>query len=204
MNDYQTVDGEFQTKYEILRSVFICTTKGISSFDEGMEFCREVSKKYNNATHNCYAIITFDSQKFSDDGEPQGTAGQPIIQVLKNNNLVNIACVVTRYFGGIKLGAGGLVGAYTKSVADCLKEAKIVTKTKSVQGKLILDYNEFSLFNKYIQSNNFMIIDTKYHDIVELTFAVPIQKKLAVEEKVASITAGKKQIEWLNEDYYVY
>lgn len=204
MNNYQTVDGEFQTKYEILRSVFICTTKGINSFDEGMDFFREISKKYSNATHNCYAILTSDSQKFSDDGEPQGTAGQPILQVIKNNNLINIACVVTRYFGGVKLGAGGLVSAYTKSCADCIKEAKIITKTKSLQGKIILDYNEFSIFNKYIQSNNFILQDAIYHDLVELKFAVPILEKQNVEDMASSITSGKKQIEWIGENYFTY
>ncbi|NLL56339.1 MAG: YigZ family protein [Clostridiales bacterium] len=204
MNEYLTIDSECQTTYEILRSVFLCTIKGIDSFDEGLEFCRHVAKKYTTATHNCYAIITFDSQKFSDDGEPQGTAGQPILQVLKNNSLYNVACVVTRYFGGIKLGAGGLVSAYTKSVTECLKNAKVIKKVKSYQGKLILDYNEFAQFNNYLLSNNYIITNAVYHDTVEIDFAVPTNVKQAVQDMVSSITAGKKSIDWIGQNYFVY
>lgn len=204
MKDYQTVDGEFQIKYEILHSVFICTLMGIESFEQGIDFCRKVSKKYSDATHNCYAVITNDSQKCSDDGEPQGTAGQPILQVIKNNRLINVACVVTRYFGGIKLGAGGLVQAYTKSVADCIKESKIVIKTLSFIGKLSLDYNEYSLFNGFIKSNNFLITSTEYGDLVEVTFALPVDKKQLFDDTIAKLTSGKKQIEYITEDYFIF
>ncbi|HKL74197.1 MAG TPA: YigZ family protein [Clostridia bacterium] len=204
MSNYKTVQGEFQTKYEILRSVFICTTKGVESFEQGIEFYREIAKKYSNATHNCYALTTCDSQKFSDDGEPQGTAGQPILQVIKNNNLINVVCVVTRYFGGIKLGTGGLVSAYTKSVADCLKEATIVTKTKSLEGKIVLDYNEFSAVNNYIKSNNFIVLDTVYNDLVELSIALPYCAKQEFNDTISRITAGKKEIEYIKETYHVY
>lgn len=203
--DYQTIDGEYQAKYEILHSVFICNIKGIASFIEGMDYCRNISHKYSDATHNCYAIITVNGeQKFSDDGEPQGTAGQPIMQVIKKRNLTNIVVVVTRYFGGIKLGAGGLVSAYTQCVADGIAVAKIITKTQSLIGKIILDYNEFSAVNSYIHSNNYIITNTVYNDVVELTFALPVEKRQQAEERISKITLGKKYVNWDSEDYFVF
>jgi len=202
--EYRTADGEFQTRYEILRSVFICTTRGVNSFEEGMEFCRAVAKKYSDATHNCYAINALDGQKFSDDGEPQGTGGQPIMQVIKNKGLVNVACVVTRYFGGIKLGAGGLCGAYTKSAAECLDVAKVVTKKLSCEAELRLDYNEYAVFNALAKNRGYIVTNTDYHDFVDTTFVFPVGKKEEVEEEVKRLTSGKKQLKILRETFFAY
>lgn len=203
--DYQTIDGEFQATYEILHSVFICSIKGVNTFSEGMDFCKTIARKYNEATHNCYAVcINTGEQKFSDDGEPQGTAGQPMMQVLKKRNLTNVAAVVTRYFGGIKLGAGGLVSAYTQSVADGIAAAKTIIKTHSAAGKIILDYNEYPQVSNYLRGNNYIVVNTVYNDNVEVTFALPISGKEFAEEKISQITSGKKRIVWGQEDYLTF
>lgn len=117
---YLTVAGETEIRFEIKRSEFIATVAHVENGDEAEELVRRVRKKYSDATHNCYAYIADErgnETRFSDDGEPGGTAGQPMLEVLKKRGLMRTAAVVTRYFGGIKLGAGGLVSAYAESVS---------------------------------------------------------------------------------------
>ncbi|MGL5207238.1 MAG: YigZ family protein, partial [Acidaminococcaceae bacterium] len=119
---------DFQHEIVIDKSRFICTLKKVATEEEAQEFIKEIKKKYWDATHNCSAYIVGETgmaQRSSDDGEPSGTAGLPMLEVLRKNHLHNVAAVVTRYFGGIKLGAGGLVRAYTNSVATAIEGAGI-------------------------------------------------------------------------------
>ena len=128
MKSYRYIDGEYEVKIEIKRSIFIATVKGELDADEAEEFVKSVRKKYPDATHNCYAYVGDElgnMTRFSDDGEPSGTAGQPILDVLRKQNIVKSAIVVTRYLGGIKLGAGGLVGAYSDTASKGVKAGKI-------------------------------------------------------------------------------
>ena len=129
VESYLSVSGETENETVIERSRFICRVKRVESEDDARAFIEEVRKKHSTATHNCYAYVASEDgnlMKFSDDGEPQGTAGMPMLEVLKNRKLYRVAVVVTRYFGGIKLGAGGLVRAYTNSANLSLNECKIV------------------------------------------------------------------------------
>lgn len=120
-------NGEHEIIIE--KSRFICTMKKVEHEEEAMAFIRELKKKYWDASHNCSAFIIDESkQRSNDDGEPSGTAGLPMLEVLRKNNLFNVVVVVTRYFGGIKLGAGGLVRAYTKSVSETLLQIGLVEK----------------------------------------------------------------------------
>ena len=192
---YLTIGGEFCTKYEILHSVFICHIKGISSFEEGMEYVSEISKKYSDATHNCYAIITKNGQqKMSDDGEPSGTAGIPIGQVIKNKNLVNVVAVITRYFGGIKLGAGGLVSAYTQSIANAINISEITTMIESKIAKTTLDYASYSAFLNFLNSIKSKIIDTQYDNEVTIEFAFPVDIENIIYSQLGEISAGKANL----------
>jgi uncharacterized YigZ family protein len=203
--NYQTINGEFHSKYEILHSVFICNIKGVNSPMEATEFYHSICKQYSDATHNCYAyLFSNGDQKFSDDGEPSGTAGQPILQVIKKNNLVNVVAVITRYFGGIKLGTGGLVSAYTQSTVDGIMVSTIITKQQSYVGKVKLNYTEYSLLNNYIQSNNFVVIEIKFDNEVELEFALPIASKKEMEEKISQFTSGLKNVEWIKDAWIAY
>ena len=129
MDCFYSVKSEFTREIVISRSRFICTLKPVSDAADAQEFIKSIRKRYPAATHYCYAYIANEGgteQKFSDDGEPQGTAGQPMLEVLKKRATYKTAAVVTRYFGGIKLGAGGLVSAYTRSVAEAL-DTKCIT-----------------------------------------------------------------------------
>ena len=188
--EYLTVEGVAKAEFEIQHSVFIAHVKGVNDFDEGLSFVKAVSKEYSDATHNCYAINCFDGQKFSDDGEPQGTAGQPIMQAIKKNELNNVALVVTRYFGGIKLGAGGLVTSYTKSSVDAINAAeKVVVKESSV-GKVAVDYGAYRKVNEGIIKYG-KVLDTSFDEGAEMTFAIPVGKEEELIKTVAEITAGK-------------
>lgn len=201
--EYLTVENECAATYEIRRSVFICSVKGVDNFDKGMEFVRKISKKYSDATHNCYAINCLDTRKFSDDGEPQGTAGQPIMQTLIKKNLTNVAAVVTRYFGGIKLGAGGLVASYTKAVCDALDNAEIVTVKESSVGKINADYTEYRLISETVKSFG-TVINTEFGDGAEIKFAVPTGFENALNDRISQITAGRTQPVYTGKEYIKY
>lgn len=167
MKSYSYVDGTFEAVYEIKRSKFIATVCGEVDADSAEDFVKSVKKKYADATHNCYAYISDiggQATRFSDDGEPSGTAGQPIMQVLKKKGLVRTAVVVTRYFGGIKLGAGGLVGAYTESAVLGLESALISTKTKCAQITISIDYPLYSSVEKLVWRNNWILDGTDFLD----------------------------------------
>ncbi len=188
--DYLTVEGESEATFEIRRSVFICRVKGVESFDAGMEFVKSVSKTYSDATHNCYAVCAFQERKFSDDGEPQGTAGQPIIQTLTKRSLENVAAVVTRYFGGIKLGAGGLVTSYKQAVCDALDKAKIIKMTESTVGNVKTEYTEYRALCELIGRMG-TVIDTEFGEGAEISFAVPVGREAELGEKISALTSGR-------------
>ncbi|MFA6867017.1 MAG: YigZ family protein [Clostridia bacterium] len=203
---YLTLDGEFSSKYEILHSVFICHIKGISSFEEGLEYVSKISKKYNDATHNCYGIVTINGQqKLSDDGEPGGTAGMPIGQVIKMQNLTNVVAVVTRYFGGVKLGVGGLVSAYTQSVVDALKVSNIVSMELSRVVSVNFDYACYSAFLNFLNGIKSKVLDTVFDNEVTLQFAFPVELENQISNKIAELTSGKSELIFETENkYYKY
>lgn len=142
MKEYTTIPYQ-QTQVEsvIEKSRFLCFATRVDSVEQATQFIQEKKKKYYDASHNCYAYVVDDKAKFSDDGEPQGTAGLPIYECICNNNLNHICVVVTRYFGGVKLGAGGLVRAYSGSCADVLKSCERVNMTDCTRANVTVDYS---------------------------------------------------------------
>ena len=189
--EYLTVDGEATATYEIQRSVFICSVKGIENYEEGVAYYKEIAKKYSDATHNCYAIVCRDGQqKFFDDGEPQGTAGMPILQVLKKSDLSNVVAVVTRYFGGIKLGAGGLVASYTKSCADAITAAKITKVLFCDKISVYAPYSDYKRITDVVKTRG-IIDSTEFSDEVTINFSVPVEDTEKLMESLNELTAGK-------------
>ena len=187
---FWTVEGCAEATYEIKKSVFIAKVKGVSGVDEGVEFVKEVKQKYPDARHNCYAVLCRDGQKFSDDGEPSGTAGQPILQVIKNKNLCDVAVVVTRYFGGIKLGANGLVTSYTKSATDAMDSAVRVVVKESKVGEVIIDYPDLRKISDIV--NRFgQVAETQYDDRIKISFSVPVEEEDNLNSALAEATAGR-------------
>lgn len=150
MSSYKTVSGVAESVTVIERSKFICSLTGVNGEDDAKEFINAIRKKYSIANHNCYAYIADEkgvTQKFSDAGEPQGTAGLPMLAALKNRELKKVCAVVTRYFGGIKLGTGGLARAYGGAVLSAIDNAKIVEMFPSEFITLDLDYSQYKKFS---------------------------------------------------------
>ena len=174
--EYYTVKDLTENLIVIERSKFICAIKNVDNEDDAKTFINEVRKKHSLATHNCYAYIADELgliQKFSDDGEPQGTAGMPMLDILKNKKLYKTVAVVTRYFGGVKLGTGGLVRAYSGSVVDCLNKANVVKVETANFIKVFTDYEGYSKFLKFVSNKtDCQIMDTDFSDKVVLNLAV--------------------------------
>ena len=165
-----TIETNTVNEIIINKSRFICELIKIKNFDDINIYLKEIESKYKDATHYCYAYIIGNLKKVSDDGEPSGTAGMPILNVLEMNNLTNILCVVIRYFGGIKLGAGGLVRAYSKSVKEALNKTNIIELKKYYRLKIIYTY-DYSKEIDYILKNENKI-DIKYEDNITCLFDI--------------------------------
>ena len=138
----KTIKKPIQCEINVKKSQFICSLFPTKNKKESKDIIQKLNQQYNDATHNCTAYIVSDGEGFDDDGEPGGTAGKPMINVLRKNEIHNVTAVVTRYFGGIKLGAGGLVRAYSKSVMEALGEAEIVEIEEYDVFKLIFEYSD--------------------------------------------------------------
>lgn len=194
MKTYRYIEGESEVRSEIKRSLFIATVKGEVDADGAEEFIKAVRKRYPDATHNCYAYISDElgnATRFSDDGEPGGTAGQPILDVLKKQGLVKSAIVVTRYFGGIKLGAGGLVGAYSGAASDAVAQAAISTKQESRRIELSASYSDFSVLDKFLRKSLCRVDSVEYGDEVRAEVLVPVDGVNAFVRSVCEMSGGR-------------
>ncbi len=150
----QTIKKNVTNEIIINKSRFIAKLIKINNENDIKEKLDNLKIEYKDATHYCYAYIVGNVKRFSDDGEPSGTAGMPILNVIESNNLTNILCVVIRYFGGIKLGAGGLVRAYTKVVVESLKETQIVTLAKGLNLKIEFTYDKLKTIDNILKNIN--------------------------------------------------
>ena len=171
MENFRTVaDGEiFSAAYEVNKSKFLAHIRHVDDETSAREFVQAVKKKYFDATHNCSAWILGvrgDKQKSNDDGEPGGTAGNPILETLKKNSLTDCAAVVTRYFGGIKLGAGGLIRAYSHTAALGISASKIVQMTAFRKLSLTLEYNFLATVENFLRNKKIRVANTDYADVV--------------------------------------
>lgn len=186
-----TIQKDYVKEIIIEKSRFICTLKKVNSEEEAQEFIKAMKKQYWDATHNCSAyIVDALAQRSSDDGEPSGTAGIPMLEVLKKNELVGTAAVVTRYFGGIKLGAGGLVRAYSGSVAGAIKECGLAERVLMTNYSFTYDIGRVgSVLNVLYQQNLFEILDVEYGLKAKIILRMKDEQKAAAEK-------------WLTENLY--
>lgn len=204
MTEYVTIAEKVQCKYEVSRSEFIAEAAHVTCADQAAEFVAGVRKKYFDATHNCYAWIigeTASEKKFSDDGEPQGTAGMPILNVLEKRELTFTAVVVTRYFGGIKLGAGGLVRAYSESAARVLTLAGIRRNVPAEFYSVMTDYATYSKIEGAVENADTRVIGRRYEDCVELTVATCEPNFFT---RIVEISAAKTEIRLIKKDYFCF
>ncbi len=210
MDFYLSATGETTHEIVIQRSRFICTLKRIDGFDDALSFVKSVKKKYSDATHNCYAFISNAAgteQRFSDDGEPQGTAGQPMLEVLKKKGIfmtAMTAAVVTRYFGGVKLGAGGLVSAYTRAVAETVENAKIVKNVVGVSLEIKCGYEMYNALLQALKDKVFATLSTDFADNVKMTIAVPKEDADNIEKDITCALLGQVSVLKGATAYYVF
>ena len=163
--------------YEIKKSKFISYIFKVDNIEEVKQYLEQLKNEYKDATHICYAYIIENITKINDDGEPSGTAGMPILNVLKNKDLDHIMCCVVRYFGGIKLGAGGLVRAYTNSCVQCLNKTTIIQLKKAEIYEITFDYDNTKIINNIL---NNQIIKKEYND--KITYTITITDTTILEE----------------------
>ena len=168
------IDKNVSNEYIINKSRFICLLYKIYDVNDVTTIFDEVKKEYKGATHYCYAYIVDNKEKCSDDGEPGGTAGLPILNVLKKNNLTNILCIVVRYFGGIKLGAGGLVRAYSTSVSEALKLVSIKEYVKFETIVVITNYENIKDLEYLLRE--YEIIEKKFEEDIHFIVKIPIDE----------------------------
>lgn len=198
---YQGGEGEIIEK----KSRFIATVAPIESEEEAITFIEQLKKKNWNATHNCFAYVlgrNHEIQRFSDDGEPSGTAGKPILDVLLGENIHNVAVVVTRYFGGTLLGTGGLVRAYSKSAKVGLENSQIINKQLGKKLLINLDYNSVGKIQYILAQMEIDVVDTIYKEDVDIVVAVPVDKVDALIKKVLEATSATAALEELDTVYY--
>ena len=169
----KTIKNNIQNEIIIKNSKFICYLYKIKDINEINSILNNIKKEHINATHHCYAYIINNTQKSSDDGEPTGTAGIPILKVLEKNNLSNILVIVVRYFGGIKLGAGGLVRAYTKSVTNTLSEDNIISLTKGYNLDIEFNYDQVKEIDYLLK--NITINNKEYNTTIKYNIDIPIE-----------------------------
>ena len=191
-----SIDKEYFSEYVINKSRFLSYSYPVFDEDKCKEILDSLKSKYNDATHVCYAYIINDDNvllyKSSDDGEPSQTAGAPILNVIKRNNLTNVLCAVVRYFGGIKLGAGGLVRAYSNSAVEVVNKSTIVTLVDAYKGKFTFPYDKINFIDKFFETNNIEIVNKEYD--LEVGYTVITYNK----EDVSNIM---NKISYLNVKY---
>lgn len=196
MKSYKTIYEGGQGEIVEKKSRFIATVAPVTSEEEALEFISGLKKKYWNATHNCSAFVIGENQEVSrcsDDGEPSGTAGRPMLDVLLGEDIHNAAVVVTRYFGGTLLGTGGLVRAYSKAVQEGLKSCVIIEKQKGILQKLGTDYNGIGKIQYLLGQKGYAIMDSEYTDTVKVEVLVPVEEIEGFREEITEATSGRTE-----------
>ena len=195
--EFRTIKEDGQVQEEIKKSHFICHIKRVTTENEARNFIQAVKKEHYKATHNCSAFILgerSEMKRSSDDGEPSGTAGVPMLGVLENHQLTNVCAVVTRYFGGIKLGAGGLIRAYSSSVALAIKEIGIVHIKEQLGLRIALSYSQYQELPNFLKANHLQEQDTSFTEQVQMTIFVDKDDKDSVIEELIELFNGKIDI----------
>lgn len=192
----RTIEKKVENEIIINKSRFITVIYPVNNIDEINTYLNNIKEEYKGATHYCYAYILNNISRCSDDGEPSKTAGYPMLNVITNQNINNILVIVIRYFGGIKLGAGGLVRAYSNSVSECLKNAEIITLNEGIEFSIEFNYDDIKQIDYLL--NNYQIINKEYNEYIKYTIVV---KKEEFERLEKSLKKLKINISKIKETY---
>lgn len=203
---YQVIEQGGTGEIEEKKSRFIANVSPAGTEEEALAFIEAMRKKYWDARHNCYAYVLGERGelvRFSDDGEPSGTAGKPILEVLLGMEVRNLVVVVTRYFGGTLLGTGGLVRAYTQAAQAGMAASVIRTMRYGTLFSVTTDYNGIGRIQYLLGMRKIMIEEPAYTDVVTLKVKVPYEEEEALRKEITEATAGKARIEKIDSLYYM-
>ncbi len=203
MKSYKTIHHRSKFEYEDRKSIFIGEALPVTNEAEALAFLDSVKKHYPDARHHVYAYIVRENaiMRFSDDGEPQGTAGIPILDIIKKRGLTDIAVVVTRYFGGTLLGTGGLVRAYSASAQGAIEEAKVITYDLYTQISLSASYSDYQKLSSVLMDFEFRTDDTDFGANVDILGRVVSSRVEEFLKRITEATSGRTGIEILEERF---
>ena len=202
MSEYFIPAGAGEAEFVEKRSSFLGHVRYVETEDEAKAFVAEMKKKFYDARHNCWCYIIKDGAvRYSDDGEPQGTAGIPMLEVLKREGVTNVVCVVTRYFGGVLLGTGGLLRAYTKSAKDALDAAGICVVRRWVKAEIACSYAMLERLKTECTAIGGVVADIEYSADVCLELLLPEDKADAFSQRTADVTAGTSALKITGEEF---
>lgn len=201
---YHSIEAPCRSRLEIEKSLFIADAAPVSSPEEARIFWDGLRKEFRDATHHCFACRTGIGQaweKSSDDGEPQGTAGHPMLGVLQKQDLTNVVIIVTRYFGGIKLGAGGLARAYSGAAAQVISAAHRLLFSPHVRCTVTFPYPMVGLMEKALAGTDLIVTDRQFTDTVGFTILFPSPSYEAEAARLRELTNGRMHLEEMGEEY---
>lgn len=195
MKDYKTVLQTFETEIQIKKSLFIARISSAENENYALDMLSAAASSDPKATHICYAYILktkgANREKFSDAGEPQGTAGKPILSVLNHNELTNVILTVTRYFGGIKLGAAGLVRAYMQSAESVIQKAQIVIRKYCIKSDILCSYSDYGKLKNYASEKDIPISGIEFAQDVHMGLLIPYSYYDKISREISEITNGR-------------
>ena len=202
MAEYYIPTGAGEAEFVEKRSTFMGHVRLVETEDEARAFIAEMKKKYYDARHNCWCYIIKDGpERYSDDGEPQGTAGIPMLEVMRREGVTNIVCVVTRYFGGVLLGAGGLLRAYTRSAKDALDAAGISVVRRWVEADVPCSYSQAEKLKMELQSCGALIGDVEYSAAVTIKILMPEEEAEDIKARIFDVSAGSVTLNVTGESF---
>lgn len=203
MEEYKTVELESSDFFIEKKSRFIGYVNPVKTQDEAVEFINKIKSKHWDATHNVYAYVLRENniQRYSDDGEPSGTAGVPVLDVLLKEGLVDACVVATRYFGGTLLGAGGLVRAYSHTSKIAVEAGHIITMAQCSVLEVIVDYSFYDRMNIILNDFNANIINTDFADNVKITFSIKENMQEPLQLKLTDISNGKYNLKFISSKF---
>lgn len=203
MKEYKTVEFENSDEFIEKKSKFIGYVKPVKTQEEATEFINKIKSKHWDATHNVYAYVLQENniQRYSDDGEPSGTAGVPVLDVILKRNLVDVCVVVTRYFGGTLLGAGGLVRAYSHGSKIAVEAGNIITMAPCSILKVCVDYSFYDRLNILLNDFSANVEDTQFSDNVSVTFSIKQEKTADLQNKLTDLSNGLYKLNEIGEKF---
>jgi uncharacterized YigZ family protein len=189
-----TLSSAVQVETEIRKSRFIGFAIPVTDRDAAMKELQNIRVQHHAATHVCWALMAGGQSGMSDDGEPSGTAGRPILEVLRHHDLDGVLGAVVRYYGGIKLGAGGLVRAYTDSIATALKHAQRIERVSHVELTMEIDYADEARVRRWLEHEDYMLVDSGHGTVVKLVIRLPSAELDLASDALRNLTHGRARL----------